>query len=133
LLSVIDDPAARERLLAVLGSYNEELVDERRESVEAQVLGVVRDLVARGPEARLGIQDITAEFVRRHGTEYEKRVTPRWIGSIVRRRLGLRPSRSTGVFTLGPEDVAKLAALYERYEVPSTAPPVVGEGEGAAP
>jgi hypothetical protein len=131
LLSTIDDPAARERLLAVLGTYNEELVDERRESVEAQVLGVIRDLVARGPEARLGIQDITAEFVLRHGAEYEKRVTPRWIGSIVRRRLGLRPSRSTGVFTLGPEDVAQLAALYERYEVPKTSPAMVAPGESA--
>src|SRR5581483_9823569 len=95
--------------------YNEELADERRESAEAQVLDVIRSFVEKGPDVRLGIRDITSEFVARHGNEYERRVTPRWIGSIIRRRLGLRPSRSTGIFTLGPEEVAKLAALYERY------------------
>jgi len=115
LVSVIGDPAARERLTTRLNAYNEELADERRESAEAQVLDVIRSFVEKGPDVRLGIRDITSEFVARHGNEYERRVTPRWIGSIIRRRLGLRPSRSTGIFTLGPEEVAKLAALYERY------------------
>ena len=63
------------------------------------------------------MQDITREFIARHGDEYERRVTPRWIGSLVRRRLGLKPSRTTGWFTLGPEDVARLASLYARYGV----------------
>jgi hypothetical protein len=118
LLSVIDDAAAQERLIGMLGKYNEELTEERRESVEAQVLAVIRDLVAKGPEARLSIQDITIEFVARHGSEYEKRATPRWIGSIVRRRLGLKPVRSaSGAFALRPEDVAELRVLYARYQV----------------
>ena len=47
----------------------------------------------------------------------ERRVTPRWIGSIVRRRLGLKPSRTTGIFTLGPEEVARLASLYKRFGI----------------
>jgi hypothetical protein len=81
------------------------------------VLAVIRDLVAKGPEARLAIQDITRSFLARYGDQYERRVTPRWIGSLVRRRLGLHPSRSTGIFTLGPEDVARLASLYARYGV----------------
>ena len=80
------------------------------------MLQVIRDLVAQ-PGARLAIQDITREFIRRYGDEYERRVTPRWIGSIVRRRLGLRPSRTTGIFTLGPEEVARLATLYKRFGI----------------
>jgi hypothetical protein len=96
---------------------NEDLLDERSETAEAQVLTVIRELVAKGPGARLAIQDITREFVARYGAEYERRVTPRWIGSLVRRRLGLKPSRSTGVFTLGPEEVARLKGLYVRYGV----------------
>ncbi|MCU1231000.1 MAG: hypothetical protein JWO97_3884 [Acidobacteria bacterium] len=117
LLAVIEDDEARKRLIGTLGQYNEDLVDERAESVEAEVLTVIRDLVAKGPEARLAMQDVADEFTARYGSQYAKRVTPRWIGSIVRRRLGLRPSRSTGIFTLGPEDVARLAALYKRYGV----------------
>lgn len=117
LLSVISDSDARERLVRLVAKYNEELAEERSDTAEAQVLTVIRDLVARGPEARLAIQDITREFLARYGAEYERRVTPRWIGSLVRRRLGLKPSRSTGIFTLGPEDVAQLSSLYKRYGV----------------
>lgn len=117
LVSVISDVSARQRIVAAIGKYNEDLVDERSEAAEAQVLQVIRDLVAKGPNARLAIQDITQEFIRRFGDEYERRVTPRWVGSLVRRRLGLKPSRSTGIFTLGPEDVARLTSLYVRYGV----------------
>ena len=115
LISVISDASARERVIQLVSKYNEDLVEERSESAEAQVLSVIRDLVARGPDARLAIQDITREFLARYGAEYERRVTPRWIGSLVRRRLGLKASRTTGVFTLGPEEVARLASLYVRY------------------
>jgi hypothetical protein len=115
LVSVIGDASARTRIVGLIKKYNEELLDERSEATEAQILSVIRDLVKGG--ARLAIQDITREFIARHGEEYERRVTPRWVGSVVRRRLGLRPSRSTGVFTLGPEDVARLSALYVRFGV----------------
>lgn len=117
LVSVIENEADRNRVISVLEKMNEKLVDERSEAAEAQLLAVIRDLVARGPDTRLAMQDITREFTARHGDEYERRVTPRWIGSLVRRRLGLKPSRSTGLFTLGPEDVARLAPLYKRYGV----------------
>jgi hypothetical protein len=115
LVSVIDDVSARERIVGVVGKLNDDLLDERSETAEAQILTVIRDLVSKGPDVRLAIQDITTEFTARYGAEYERRVTPRWIGSLVRRRLGLKPSRSTGLFTLGPEDVARLKALYVRY------------------
>jgi hypothetical protein len=120
LVSVISDASDRARVIALVGKLNEDLVEERSEAAEAQVLVVIRDLVAKGPGARLAIQDLTREFLARYGDQYERRVTPRWIGSLVRRRLGLKPSRSTGIFTLGPEDVARLASLYTRYGVEPT-------------
>jgi hypothetical protein len=106
-------------------------VEERSEAAEAQVLHVIRDLVAQ-PGARLAIQDITREFLRRYGDEYERRVTPRWVGSIVRRRLGLKPSRTTGIFTLGPEEVARLSALYKRFGIESVGTEVNTPVEQAA-
>lgn len=117
LLSVIDDSVARERMIAKLGRYNEELAEERGDGAEAQILTVIRDLVAKGPGERLSVQDVTNEFMNRFGDQYERRATPRWIGSVMRRRLGLRPGRSTGVFTLGPEEIPKLQQLYSRYGV----------------
>ncbi len=135
LCSVISDASEREKVIALISKLNEDLVEERSEAAEAQVLQVIRDLVAKGPDARLAIQDITRLFLARYGDQYERRVTPRWIGSLVRRRLGLKPSRSTGIFTLGPEDVARLATLYLRYGVEPVASaeiPVENETSDAA-
>jgi hypothetical protein len=115
LLSVVLDPTARERVSGMLRGFNEELKDERAESVEAELLAVIRELVARGPEQGLTVKDITNEFLTRHSDEYERRATPRWVGSILRRRLGLRPTRNTGVFALSPEEIGKLQPLYVRY------------------
>jgi hypothetical protein len=115
LFSVVEDAEARARIVRMTGSFNEDMVEERSASAEAQVLAVIRDRVAQGPGARLAIQDISREFMARHAAEYERRITPRWIGSVVRRRLGLKPSRSTGIFTLGPEEVTRLKVLYVRY------------------
>ena len=132
LVSVISDVSARQRIVRTIAKYNEDLVEERSEAAEAQVLAVIRDLVAR-PNARLAIQDITTEFIARYGDEYERRVTPRWVGSLVRRRLGLKPSKSTGIFMLGPEDVARLASLYVRYGVEPIQKETVEEEKPAAP
>lgn len=121
LFAVLEDDEAKRDVAKVLARIGEDLADERSDAAEAQILTIIRDLVARGPDARLAIQDITREFLARHGAEYERRVTPRWVGSIVRRRLGLRPSRSTGLFTLGPEDVGRLAALYKRFGIDAAA------------
>jgi hypothetical protein len=129
LVSVISDASLRSKAIAYIAKVNEDLVEERSEAAEAQVLQVIRDLVARGPEARLAIQDITREFMYRYGDDYERRVTPRWIGSVVRRRLGLKASRSTGIFTLGPEEVARLASLYKRFGIE----PVGAEGSEENP
>lgn len=117
LLSVIDDRAVRERVISKLGMYNHELAEERAESVEAQVLGVIRDLLSHGLGERLSVRNVTTKFAERFGEEYARRITPRWIGSIMRRRLGLRPARSTGIYVIGPEEIRKLSALYARYGV----------------
>jgi len=74
-------------------------VEERSEAAEAQVLAVIGTLW-RDRGRRLAIQDITRESstatVTKRTTGYAAMV-----GSLVRRRLGLKPSRSTGIFTLG--------------------------------
>jgi hypothetical protein len=132
LVSMVRDPAAEERMRTVLERLNEDLAEERMESAEGQVLAVIRDLVARGPEVRLAMRDIAEEFALRHAKEYERRVTPRWIGSIVRRRLGLKPNRTTGIFALGPEEVAKLAGLYARYGIAEPVAPAVAAAESDA-
>ena len=60
---------------------------------------------------------MTECFTQRHGREYE-RITPKWIGTIIRKRLHLRTHKSShGVFVISPEELKKLPTLYEIYGV----------------
>jgi hypothetical protein len=133
LLAVIEDPEAREHLRTLLHRYNRELLSERGMEIEAQVLEVIRDALASSSDGKASIKEITDWFVDRHGEDYERKVTPKWIGSIIRKRLRLQPERIHGVFVIPQAEVPKLKRLYEKYglgqEEPANEPP----SEAASP
>src|SRR5437667_10621221 len=72
LLSIIDDQTARSELQELARRYHREMIAERGVDAEAQVLGIIRDLLASPYEARLSVKDITSWFIDRHGNDYEK-------------------------------------------------------------
>jgi len=116
LLSVIGDPKARQDLIDLARRYNRELISERGFDMETQILEIIRDLLAE-PDKRLTIKDITSWFADRHGEEYDKKVTHKWIGNVVRQKLHLRTQKSHGVFIISPSERPKLERLFERYGV----------------
>lgn len=123
LLSVVSDEGAREELREVVRASHRELVTERGLAIEGQLVAVIRDLLAAG-EQRLTIRAITDAFVDRHGDEYERRVTARYVGSLVRHRLNLKSGKSHGVYVVPPSEYPKLPRLYARYGI---APAEAGE------
>lgn len=118
LLSIIQDERTREDLRDLARRFNRDLVAERGMDVEAQVLEVIRDLLA-SQEGRPSVKDITSWFADRHGEEYERKVTPKWIGRVIRTKLHLKTQKSNGVFAIPPDEYPKLRRLYERYGVSS--------------
>src|SRR5882724_972444 len=93
LMSVVDDPLVQEKILEV-----------------------IRDLKDK-TEGGLSLKDIASWFSDRYGGEYERKVTPRWIGSILRRRLHLKPEKSHGNFVIPISEFPKLPRLYEKYGI----------------
>jgi hypothetical protein len=113
LRSVIEDPQTQESLQELARRYHRELVAERGLDLEAQVLETIQGLSLAGKS--LSVKEITAAFIERHGADYGGKVTPRWIGSILRKRLRLRPQKRHGVFVLPETERASLERLYEKY------------------
>jgi len=132
LLSVVEDERARDEIRALARRYHGELVAERGMDAEAQILEVIRDMRMGNPETRLEVKEITSWFNDRYGTEYERKITTKWVGGIIRRRLQLRTQKSHGVFIIPPWELPKLGRLFERYGVdetptgPAAAPLFVG-------
>lgn len=115
LLSIIEEPSAREDLLELARRYNKEMITERGHDTEAQVLEIIRDLLASPFNSKLSVKEITNLFIDRYEADYERKITPRWIGSIVRKKLGLATQKSDGVFVIPRSEEPKLSRLYEKY------------------
>jgi hypothetical protein len=128
LLSIVDDQSAQAELLTLAREYHREMISERGLDTEAQLLEVIRDMLLAAPENPLGVKEITSWFSDRHGTEFQRPVTAKWIGSVIRRRLRLRTQKRHGIYVIAPEELAKLPQLYGKYGI-LPVPEQVGDDE----
>ncbi len=97
------------------------MIAERGMGMEAQILEVIRDIL-RSPhgEAGLTIKSITSWFTHRHGTDYEKKLTTKWIGAVIRKKLNLKTYRTREGYVISAQELSKLERLYEKYGVLSS-------------
>ncbi|HEX4826350.1 MAG TPA: hypothetical protein VFV19_18770 [Candidatus Polarisedimenticolaceae bacterium] len=129
LLSLVEDASVRAELQELARRYHGEIIAERGMDSEAQILEIIRDMLAQN--APLAIKDISDWFSDRHGDEYERKVTAKWIGWIIRKRLRLGTQKRHGVYVIADGSVAKLERLFDRYGInkeevgvpPSVTPP----------
>src|SRR3989454_66884 len=117
LLSVIEDAGARQALRQVARDYNRELVADRGMDIEAQVLEIIQELQESSYGAGLSIKEITSRFIEQHGEDFERKVTPHWIGQIVRRKLQLKTERRRDGYVIAASEKPKLARLFEKYGI----------------
>ncbi len=118
LLSIIEDPESRHDLQELAKRYNREMIADRGMDMEAQILEIIRDMLSSPyGEQRLPLKDITSWFVDRHGMDYERKLTSKWIGTIVRKRLNLKTQKSHGVYVIPLTEQPKLERLYEKYGI----------------
>jgi hypothetical protein len=113
LMATIEDEEAKARLRDLARGLERQLVTDRGMETEGQLLEVIRDLAAA--ETPLSVKEIAALFADRHENDYDRKVSPKWVGYLLRRKLGLQPQRVGGAFLLPPTESAKLARLYEKY------------------
>ncbi len=115
LMSIVDDGGVRGDLLELARHYQREMIADRGLSIEAQVLEVVRETLLAADEPHLPVKEITARFAERFGEEYERKVTARWIGGILRRKLRLPTERRHGAYVIPREAFPQITRLVERY------------------
>jgi hypothetical protein len=115
LLNIVDDEAARANILGMATTAHESIVAERGLSTEAQLLEIIRELAGEANKEAVPILDITSRFAVRFGAEYERPISPRWIGTVLRKRLHLAPYKSNGRYVLSVVDREKITTLCDRY------------------
>ncbi len=117
LLSVVRDPKLREDLRSVATEAQAGLVAERGLLAEAQVLEILAELMATSERAFVPLANVTVALIERYGAEYERPITNRWVGGVLRRRLNLRTYKSHGIYVVPASERTKIDALCARYGV----------------
>lgn len=124
LLSVVSDAKLRADISAMAADTQRSLIADRSQSVEAQVLKVLLTLMEKLGQVAVPLGDIGAALFERYGTEFNRPITSRWVGSVVRKRLGLQTYKRYGVFAVPVTEKLKIEHLCRRYgvEIPSNIP-----------
>jgi hypothetical protein len=117
LLSVISDEKLRSELRSTALDAQLSLVADRGLLVEAQLLEILAELMAGSQRPVVPVADIVTIFIERYGFEYERPITNRWIGSILRKRLNIGTYKSHGVYVVPMGDRSKIELLCARYGV----------------
>lgn len=118
LLSIIEDEGARQDIRDLARAYNRQMVADRGLETQAQVLEVIYEMQRQG--AALSVKGITESFTARCGGDYDRKITPKWIGHLVRNKLHLKTQKSDGVFVIPPDEEPQLKRLYARYGLASS-------------
>lgn len=94
LLSVVSDESLRSELRSMALDAQLSLVADRGLLVEAQVLEILAELISDTGRSVVPVAEIVTIFIERYGFEYERPITNRWIGSILRKRLNMVRTRA---------------------------------------
>ena len=113
LLSVIQDESMRQEIRTLARQYNKELITNRGTAVEGQVLDIIKDMLPN----KLTIKDITDWFTDRYGEEYQRKITTKWIGFVIRSKLNLKTAKSNGNYIISQSEEPKLRILLEKYGI----------------
>ena len=117
LMSVVVDDTLRSELRSMAVEAQLNLVADRGLLVEAQLLEILAELMAGSQRPVVPVADIAAWLIERYGDEYDRPITNRWVGSVLRKRLNIRTYKSHGVYVVPVQERSKIELLCKRYGV----------------
>lgn len=126
LLSIIGDERQREEARDSVQSFDQSLYAERSASPEAGILEVLTECLAVSDRTTIPVSEVTAAFISRFGAEYDRPITNRFVGGILRKRLRLSTYKSHGVYAVPASERSKVEHLRIHYGLVESIPGVEG-------
>lgn len=117
LLSVVDDAELRREIWKAAGALEGTLYRERSASMEAGVLEVLIPFFKEEGRAHVTIAEVTKAFIEKFSQDYDRPITNRMIGGIVRQRLHLAVYKSHGIHVIPMSEAEKVMHLASRFGV----------------
>lgn len=114
LFSLIDDPVLRIATRRILRQAQHDTLADRAASPAGQLLQLLTDTVMGSEERTIALSVLTDQFIERFGSDFERPITNRYVGSLLRRALDTHPYKSHGTYQvpLDRDRIATRALLY---------------------
>ena len=119
LMAIVSDSQFQEELRDLARSYHRSIVSDRGMDIEGHLLQVIRHLMHHTTRPSISIRDITATFIQHYAEDYERAISNKWIGGIIRRKLHIETHKSAGNYVIPITEAPKLDVLYDRYGITS--------------
>jgi len=92
-------------------------IEPRLNQIFVPLLSIIED-----PGAVNDLRELARRYNRemiadRHGSDYEKKITSKWIGSVIRKKLNLKTQKTRDGYIIPSSELTKLERLYEKYGV----------------
>lgn len=120
LLSLVDDPAVRERIAGELVGEEARVLNERASSLEATMLRALQGALEANPSEPVTVADATRRF-NGGQAEGEGPVSNKWAGWFIRTKLRLRTERLRGVYVVPRSETRAINTLATRFGVARSA------------
>jgi hypothetical protein len=114
LLSIVDDAAIRAEIAQALVGDEARGLEERASHADMVVLRALLEAFAHTPSASIALGDLAERASRMAPERFYLRPTPKWIGWVVRDRLGLKTMKSRGVYVVTQSEKPKLDVWAKR-------------------
>jgi hypothetical protein len=117
LLSVVEDEELRNEIKATANTLEQYLYRERSASMEAGVLEILVRCFNEPGRSHVTVKEVTAAFRDEYGAEYERPITYRLIGNVIRTRLYLVTYKSHGSYVMPMSEAPKVMQMAMRFGV----------------
>lgn len=117
LLSIIEDEEIRKDICDAVQGLEHDICEEKGATPEGELLAILAELMKDATRTSITISEMTTLFTSRHGADYDRAITNRYIGYLLRSRLHFASRKSHGVYVVPLSEKPKIQALCKRYGI----------------
>ncbi len=82
---------------------------------------IFAELMATSQRPVIPVAEVASGLIERYGAEYDRPITNRWVGGVLRKRLNIHTYKSHGVYAVPMNERSKIELLCRRSYEPAGA------------
>lgn len=122
LLSIVEDETIRQRIRSAIANAHRGASLENSGNADRRLLLVIASLFGDPDTTSVSVGEVAGHLIERFGSEFHRPLTSRYVGELLRERLGITTYKKHGVFVVSESEVPRIEVLCHRFGIPFRIP-----------